>query len=84
MEYAEIGCWMYASQRQVARLRLKFLNTVLRQDIGAFDTELTTGKVLTGISNHMSLIQDTIGEKVHKLIPVNIIVSFKAFTKNLS
>ncbi|XP_027773765.1 ABC transporter B family member 19-like [Solanum pennellii] len=59
----EIGCWMYASQRQVARLRLKFLNAVLRQDIGAFDTEITTGKVLTGISNHMSLIQDTIGEK---------------------
>ncbi|XP_049409120.1 ABC transporter B family member 19-like [Solanum stenotomum] len=65
----EIGCWMYASQRQVARLRLKFLSAVLRQDIGAFDTELTTGKVLTGISSHMSLIQDTIGEKVHKLIP---------------
>ncbi|KAK4375745.1 hypothetical protein RND71_006422 [Anisodus tanguticus] len=60
----EIGCWMYASQRQVARLRLKFLSAVLRQDIGAFDTELTSGKVLTGISNHMSLIQDTIGEKL--------------------
>ncbi|KAF3639866.1 putative GDSL esterase/lipase-like [Capsicum annuum] len=60
----EIGCWMYASQRQVARLRLKFLSAVLRQDIGTFDTELTSGKVLTGIGNHMSLIQDTIGEKL--------------------
>ncbi|OIT02079.1 PREDICTED: ABC transporter B family member 19-like [Nicotiana attenuata] len=60
----EIGCWMYASQRQVAGLRLKFLSTVLRQDIGAFDTDITSGKVLTGISNHMSLIQDTIGEKL--------------------
>lgn len=63
--YAEIGCWMYASQRQVAGLRLKFLSAVLRQDIGAFDTDITSGKVLTGISNHMSLIQDTIGEKVN-------------------
>lgn len=56
---------MYASQRQVAGLRLKFLRAVLRQDIGAFDTDITSGKVLTGISNHMSLIQDTIGEKVN-------------------
>ncbi|KAF8391867.1 hypothetical protein HHK36_022205 [Tetracentron sinense] len=60
----EIGCWMYASERQSARLRLAFLRAVLSQEIGAFDTDLTTGKIITGITNHMSLIQDAIGEKL--------------------
>ncbi|WVZ18365.1 hypothetical protein V8G54_005687 [Vigna mungo] len=60
----EIGCWMYASERQLLRLRLAYLRAVLNQEIGAFDTELTTGKVISGISNHMSVIQDAIGEKL--------------------
>lgn len=61
---AEIGCWMYASERQVRRLRLSFLKAVLSQEIGAFDTDLTSGKIITGISSHMFVIQDAIGEKV--------------------
>ncbi|KAK2390919.1 ABC transporter B family member [Trifolium repens] len=60
----EIGCWMYASERQLSRLRLAYLKAVLNQEIGAFDTELTSGKVITGISKHMSVIQDAIGEKL--------------------
>ncbi|KAI4378221.1 hypothetical protein MLD38_015730 [Melastoma candidum] len=59
----EIGCWMYASERQLARLRLSFLSSVLSQEIGAFDTELSSGKVISGITTHMSIIQDAIGEK---------------------
>ncbi|XAR71552.1 hypothetical protein NMG60_11017887, partial [Bertholletia excelsa] len=42
----EIGCWMYASERQVTRMRLAFLKAVLRQEIGAFDTDLTNGKII--------------------------------------
>ncbi|KAK3404215.1 hypothetical protein EUGRSUZ_K00531 [Eucalyptus grandis] len=60
----EIGCWMYASERQTARIRLEFLRSVLRQEIGAFDTELSSGKIIAGISTHMSVIQDAIGEKL--------------------
>ncbi|CAJ1974513.1 unnamed protein product [Sphenostylis stenocarpa] len=60
----EIGCWMYASERQLFRLRLAYLTAVLNQEIGAFDTELTSGKVISGISNQMSVIQDAIGEKL--------------------
>nr|XP_043616145.1 ABC transporter B family member 19-like [Erigeron canadensis] len=60
----EVGGWMYASERQVTRLRLAYLKAVLKQEIGAFDTELTNGKIITGISNHMSVIQDAIGEKL--------------------
>ncbi|XP_027160871.1 ABC transporter B family member 2-like [Coffea eugenioides] len=60
----EIGCWMHASQRQVSRLRLAFLRAVLRQEMGAFDTDLSSAKVITGITDHMRIIQDAIGEKV--------------------
>ncbi|XP_065860081.1 ABC transporter B family member 19-like [Euphorbia lathyris] len=60
----EIGSWMYASERQVARLRLAYLKAVLDQEIGAFDTDLTNGRIITGVTNHMSVIQDAIGEKL--------------------
>ncbi|KAI3807939.1 hypothetical protein L1987_23877 [Smallanthus sonchifolius] len=50
----EVGGWMYASERQVTRLRLAYLKAVLKQEIGAFDTELTNGKIITGISSHMT------------------------------
>eukprot|EP00257_Ricinus_communis_P014882 XP_015572665.2 ABC transporter B family member 14 [Ricinus communis] len=60
----EVGCWMYASERQLARFRLAFLEAIINQEIGAFDTDLTSGKVITGVTNHMSIIQDAIGEKL--------------------
>ncbi|KAF5445810.1 hypothetical protein F2P56_031498 [Juglans regia] len=60
----EVGCWMYASERQLARIRLAFLRSVLNQEIGAFDTDLTSGKIINGIGIHMSVIQDAIGEKL--------------------
>ncbi|CAM8944854.1 unnamed protein product [Rhodiola kirilowii] len=60
----EVGCWMYTSERQVTRMRLAFLKAVLEQEIAAFDTDLTSGKVISGISSHMSIIQDAIGEKL--------------------
>lgn len=67
---------MYASERQLLRLRLAYLRAVLNQEIGAFDTELTTGKVISGISNHMSVIQDAIGEKVRKPILLTTFLEF--------
>ncbi|KAK9122448.1 hypothetical protein Syun_020065 [Stephania yunnanensis] len=78
----EIGCWMYSSERQAARLRLAFLRAVLSQDIGAFDTDLTTGKIIAGITNHMNVIQDAIGEKLGHFLScfatffVGIVIAF--------
>ncbi|KAK8698726.1 hypothetical protein V6N13_114835 [Hibiscus sabdariffa] len=60
----EIGCWMYASERQMARFRLAYLRAMLSQEVGAFDTDITSGKIISGISYHMSIIQDAIGEKL--------------------
>ncbi|KAJ4832489.1 hypothetical protein Tsubulata_000037 [Turnera subulata] len=68
LNQAQVGCWMYTSERQLARLRLAYLKAVLSQEVGAFDTELTGGKIITGVTNHMSIIQDAIGEKVSLLI----------------
>ncbi|KAL6857031.1 hypothetical protein ACP4OV_018413 [Aristida adscensionis] len=60
----EIACWMYTSQRQMARMRIAYLRSVLSQDIGAFGTDLTTASIIAGATNHMSVIQDAIGEKM--------------------
>ncbi|KAG9158066.1 hypothetical protein Leryth_000230 [Lithospermum erythrorhizon] len=62
--HAETGCWIYTSERQVARLRLAYLKAVLSQEVGAFDTDLVSGKIISGISNNMCIIQDSIGEKL--------------------
>ncbi|KAJ4721873.1 ABC transporter B family protein [Melia azedarach] len=55
-------------QRQAARIRSLYLKTILRQDIGFYDTETHTGEIIKGISADIVLIQDAMGEKVGKLI----------------
>ncbi|KAF0900373.1 hypothetical protein E2562_031571 [Oryza meyeriana var. granulata] len=78
----EITCWMYTSQRQMSRMRMAYLRSVLSQNIGAFDTDLTTANIMTGATNHMSAIQDAIGEKLGHFLSnfstflVSIIVAF--------
>uniref|UniRef100_A0A0D3E6X0 Uncharacterized protein n=1 Tax=Brassica oleracea var. oleracea TaxID=109376 RepID=A0A0D3E6X0_BRAOL len=41
--FAEVSCWMVTGERQSARIRVLYLKTILRQDIGFFDTETSTG-----------------------------------------
>lgn len=55
---------MYTSERQLARMRLAFIDSILHQDIEAFDTQLTTAKIILCVTSHMNIIQDAIGEKV--------------------
>lgn len=42
--YLQSSMWMWAGNRQTSRLRLRYLHAVLRQDIGYFDTQATTGE----------------------------------------
>ncbi|CAO2176463.1 unnamed protein product [Urochloa humidicola] len=70
----EISCWIYSSERQSARMRLAFLRAVLKQEVGAFDTDLTTATIIAGVTNHMSVIQDAIGEKLG-----HFVASFSTF-----
>ncbi|KAK9169145.1 hypothetical protein Syun_001285 [Stephania yunnanensis] len=58
--------WMLdVLQREISSaLKVGLFRAVLSQDIGALDTDLTTGKIIAGITNRMNVIQDTIGEKI--------------------
>ena len=51
-------------ERSAQRIRTAYLRAVLRQDIGFFDTEVSTGDVMHGISSDVAQIQEVMGEKV--------------------
>jgi ABC-type multidrug transport system fused ATPase/permease subunit len=70
---AEIACWMYTGERQVGALRRRYLEAVLRQDVGFFDTDARTGDVVFSVSIDTLLVQDAIGEKVAKPIPLALL-----------
>lgn len=65
---SEIACWMYTGERQVIALRKAYLDAVLRQDVGFFDTDARTGDIVFGVSTDTLLVQDAIGEKVGNFI----------------
>ncbi|PON45161.1 ABC transporter [Parasponia andersonii] len=63
--FMEGFCWSKTSERQVLRMRYKYLEAVLRQEVGFFDSqEATTSEVINSISNDTSLIQEVLSEKV--------------------
>ncbi|KAH6791142.1 ATP binding cassette subfamily B19 [Perilla frutescens var. frutescens] len=66
--YAEIACWMYTGERQAGTLRKKYLEAVLKQDVGFFDTDARTGDIVFSVSTDTLLVQDAISEKVGNFI----------------
>ncbi|CAL0301273.1 unnamed protein product [Lupinus luteus] len=62
--FLQVSCWIVTGERQAARIRSLYLNTILKQDIAFFDTETTTGEVIGRMSGDTILIQDAMGEKV--------------------
>ncbi|KAM7279225.1 hypothetical protein ACFE04_006359 [Oxalis oulophora] len=66
--YCEIACWMYSGERQVSTLRKKYLEAVLKQDVGFFDTDARTGDIVFSVSTDTLLVQDAISEKVGNFI----------------
>ena len=64
---------MVTGERQAARIRGLYLETILRQDIVFFDMGTMTGEVIGRMSGDTILIQDALGEKVYidKLIEVH-------------
>ncbi|KAJ4963487.1 hypothetical protein NE237_023426 [Protea cynaroides] len=59
-----VACWMQTGERQTTRLRLKYLQSVLRRDINFFDTEARDANILYRISSDVILVQDAIGDKI--------------------
>lgn len=57
---------MYSGERQVSTLRKKYLEAVLKQDVGFFDTDARTGDIVFSVSTDTLLVQDAISEKVYK------------------
>ncbi|KAK4485732.1 hypothetical protein RD792_008378 [Penstemon davidsonii] len=60
-------CWTRTAERQTSRIRMEYLKSVLRQEVGFFDNQgaqSTTFKVVSSISADAHLIQDVISEKI--------------------
>ncbi|XP_057415708.1 ABC transporter B family member 11-like [Lotus japonicus] len=64
----QLSCWMITGERQAARIRGLYLQTILRQDVSFFDKETNTGEVVGRMSGDTVLIQDAMGEKVGQFI----------------
>ncbi|KAG9449100.1 hypothetical protein H6P81_009065 [Aristolochia fimbriata] len=63
--FLEGFCWSKTSERQVLKLRYKYLEAVLRQEVGFFDSqEATISEIINSISKDTSLIQEVLSDKV--------------------
>ncbi|KAK3036362.1 hypothetical protein RJ639_032131, partial [Escallonia herrerae] len=66
--WAEISCWMWTGERQSTRMRIKYLEAALNQDIQYFDTEVRTSDVVFAINTDAVMVQDAISEKLGNFI----------------
>ncbi|KAI8546879.1 hypothetical protein RHMOL_Rhmol07G0153500 [Rhododendron molle] len=55
---------MHTGERQVAKMRMAYLRSMLIQDISHFDTEASTGDMICAITSDIIVVQDAIFEKV--------------------
>ncbi|CAA6666049.1 unnamed protein product [Spirodela intermedia] len=63
--FMEGYCWCRTSERQVLRLRYKYVQAVLRQEVGFLEAqEAATSEIVNSISQDTTLIQEVLGEKV--------------------
>ncbi|CAL9214453.1 unnamed protein product [Arabidopsis halleri] len=62
--WLEVACWMHTGERQAAKMRKAYLRSMLSQDISLFDTETSTGEVISAITSDILVVQDAISEKV--------------------
>nr|GMD91548.1 ABC transporter B family member 11-like [Ipomoea batatas] len=66
--FFQVACWMVTGDRQSARIRNLYLTSILRQDIGFFDKEISTGESTANMSGDIVVLQNAMGEKVGKFI----------------
>ncbi|PKA65222.1 ABC transporter B family member 1 [Apostasia shenzhenica] len=67
--WAEISCWMWTGERQSTKMRIRYLESALNQDISYFDTEVRTSDVVFAINADAIVVQDAISEKVFLPLP---------------
>ncbi|KAK8280303.1 hypothetical protein V6Z11_D09G166800 [Gossypium hirsutum] len=66
--WAEISCWMWTGERQTTKMRIKYLEAALDQDIKYFDTEVRTSDIVFAINTDAVMVQDAISEKLGNFI----------------
>ncbi|KAG8087603.1 hypothetical protein GUJ93_ZPchr0010g7374 [Zizania palustris] len=66
--WAEISCWMWTGERQSTRMRIRYLQAALHQDVSFFDTDVRTSDVIHAINADAVVVQDAISEKLGNLI----------------
>ncbi|KDO82143.1 hypothetical protein CISIN_1g047171mg [Citrus sinensis] len=60
-------CWTRTAERQASRIRMEYLKSVLRQEVGFFDNQTSsssTFQVVTNITSDAHSIQDAVAEKI--------------------
>ncbi|KAK7386619.1 hypothetical protein VNO78_26953 [Psophocarpus tetragonolobus] len=62
--WTEVACWMHTGERQAAKMRMAYLRSMLNQDISLFDTEASTGEVISSITSDIVVVQEALSEKV--------------------
>jgi ATP-binding cassette subfamily B (MDR/TAP) protein 1 len=65
--YFQMCFWMLAGENQAKRVRQDFFKSVIRQDIGWFDT-MSTGDLTNRLTADMNVIQEGISDKVGLMI----------------
>jgi ATP-binding cassette subfamily B (MDR/TAP) protein 1 len=58
-----VYCWAYTGERQTQRFREKYVNAILSQEIGWFDT-CGAGELATRVAELCGKIQDGMGRKI--------------------
>ncbi|KZV43474.1 ABC transporter B family member 19-like [Dorcoceras hygrometricum] len=66
--YLEITCWRIVGERSAHRIRTEYLRATLRQDIEFFDTQISTGDIMHGISTDVAQIQEVMAEKMANFV----------------
>lgn len=84
--FMEGYCWSRTSERQVRRIRFKYLEAVLRQEVGFFDSQkATVSEIINCISEDTSLVQEVLSEKVPIfMMHTSVFLSGIAFSTYLS
>lgn len=61
---AEIACWTYTGERQTTKMRIKYLEAALNQDIQFYDKEIRTSDVVYAMNTDTVTVQEAISVKV--------------------
>ncbi|XP_058753860.1 ABC transporter B family member 15-like [Vicia villosa] len=63
--FLEGYCWTRTGERQAARMRVRYIKAILRQEVAYFDLHVTsTSEVITSVSTDTLVIQDVLSDKV--------------------